>query len=307
MADDSRLKMPAYQWYPKDHRTDEKVELMDLEQEGALRRLLDHQWLQGSIPADADDLAGLLRVDEERFARIWKRVGPCFEPVEGDPSRLVNRRLERERQQRAKYSEARAEAGRKGALGKWQKDGSAIDLPLTKERQSHSSANGKAIAQPKQNDGSAIPEPMAKNGTPDSILQNTEAIASDAEASPGPASPADRKPNEAWEEVSEVLGKVCDALGWEAPLPKDIRRRLRDGDALRELVQLYGRESTAEMFVWAHRNWRGQVSWEAVFDKRNQVRQAMEAGEATAGAGSNGKPMRPVKTIEELEEANGWR
>lgn len=88
---------------------------MDYEQQGVFSFLLDQQWLNGSIPADLDEIRAILHLDHERFERVWKRVAPCFELVEG---RLVNPRLAREREKRDAYCDSRSENGKQGGRPK---------------------------------------------------------------------------------------------------------------------------------------------------------------------------------------------
>lgn len=112
-------KLLWYPWFPRDFQADEHVQLMDLAEEGAYRRLLDHQWLHGSIPADPALLCRLVNAPEQRWGTMWVALGPCFHPVEGDPSRLANRKLERIRGEqlakRAKRQAAGSEGGKQKA------------------------------------------------------------------------------------------------------------------------------------------------------------------------------------------------
>lgn len=108
-------KAPAFPVYTKDYDTDEKVILMDLAQEGAYNRLLRHQWREGSIPANTASLAVICRVPLAKFQRVWAgRVASCFEPLESDPSRLVNRKVEAVRRDQEAYHAERSESGRRG-------------------------------------------------------------------------------------------------------------------------------------------------------------------------------------------------
>jgi uncharacterized protein YdaU (DUF1376 family) len=112
----SRRKSPAYQWYPSDYLGCEHVQQMTLEAEGAYRRLLDHQWLNGTIPNDIRALARICRnIRPTRMQKLWVMIEPCFVPTD-PPTALVNRRLERVRREREAYTEERAESGRKGGL-----------------------------------------------------------------------------------------------------------------------------------------------------------------------------------------------
>jgi uncharacterized protein YdaU (DUF1376 family) len=295
---DEKGKWPAYRWYPKDFLSDENVRMMDFEQQGIFRFLLDYQWLEGSIPADQDDLIALLWQNhssangkiEEHFAKVWKRVGRCFVPLEGSDGRLVNLRLERERQARAEFAAERRAAGSKGAAKRWSSQSIAHGKGEAEPKPSDSKSNGKPKAQAKQDhssaNGSVIEEPMANDGYP--VSNNTEAIASDADASEAGLKPFD--------EVRYVLEQVHEALGWDPPLDKDVRRRLRPTDALRQLVEVAGLERAIELFVWAARNWQGSVSWEAVFDKRNQIADKM------ASAPKRPSERAPLLSESELED-----
>lgn len=146
----SKVKAPAYQWYPRDFAADEPVILMTLEEEGAYRRLLDHQWLHGSIPDDIKALATICKgVSVARMKSIWAAVGPCFMPAD-QPGRLVNQRLERARVDLDEFREDRRINGKLGADRRWGKGQSGS--------QGDSSAMPLAIAQPPQ-------QPIATDGS----------------------------------------------------------------------------------------------------------------------------------------------
>lgn len=96
MAGEKKNKAPAFQFYVKDYLTDHDVVLMTLEQQGAYVRLLCHQWLEGSIPADQEILARLLTVSRSRMKVIWAGIGMKFRDA-GD-GRLANERLTRSKE-----------------------------------------------------------------------------------------------------------------------------------------------------------------------------------------------------------------
>ena len=113
----SHAKVGAYLWYPRDFAADEHVVMMTLAQEGAYRRLLDHQWLHGSIPAALADLAKLCKGQSvPAMRKLWEGVEPCFVPLVSDPGRLVNPKLERIRQEAAEYRANQQRAGRLGGI-----------------------------------------------------------------------------------------------------------------------------------------------------------------------------------------------
>lgn len=106
-------KAPAYQWYPKDYDTDEAVKLMTYEQEGIYRRLLDHQHLHGSIPADPKAIAQLVpKVSLKRFLTLWPALSAKF-VIQDD--RRVNRKLERVKADFAAFMNGRSVGGRRSA------------------------------------------------------------------------------------------------------------------------------------------------------------------------------------------------
>jgi hypothetical protein len=110
-------KIAAYLWYPRDFAADEHVLMMNLAQEGAYRRLLDHQWLHGSIPASLGELARLCRGQSpQAMKRLWGGIQPCFQPLPGKPGRLVNPKMERVRAEAAEFRANRQAAGRLGGL-----------------------------------------------------------------------------------------------------------------------------------------------------------------------------------------------
>jgi len=108
-------KAPAFQFYPKDFLTDVNVASMTLHELGAYTKLLCLCWLEGSLPAEVDALARLCRVSPTCFGRLWPALAPCFTVVNG---RLIQGRLERERQKQEAYRALKVEAGRKGGRPK---------------------------------------------------------------------------------------------------------------------------------------------------------------------------------------------
>jgi len=153
-ADHGANKAPAYQWYPRDFEGDELVKLMSLEEEGAYRRLLDHQWLHGSIPDDVRLLGKICKnTPAKRMSQIWRAVAACF--VEVEPRRLQNRKMERVRTLSREHRDRQRAAGKLGAEARWGlrnpdvgSDGDgmatplagAMETPMASERPDHGSA-----------------------------------------------------------------------------------------------------------------------------------------------------------------------
>lgn len=86
----------------------ETVGCMDNEQLGAYWRLLLYAWTQVdcTIPADDDRLAKLSRMGK-RWAKAGAIVRKCFEPVPGNPERLLNKlQVQTREEQRARMEKS---------------------------------------------------------------------------------------------------------------------------------------------------------------------------------------------------------
>lgn len=110
-------KAPGWFWYPKDCDTDERVRAMNDQEFGFYMRCLNHAWMNRSIPADPVDLARVLGRTPTYVRRMWKRVGPCFQPHDTLDTRLVNFKQELQRVSQDKFSSAKSAA----ALSRWNK------------------------------------------------------------------------------------------------------------------------------------------------------------------------------------------
>jgi hypothetical protein len=104
---------PWYPWYADDILLSERVELMNLAEEGAYRRALDRAWIRGSIPADPKACAKA--IGKGCSVKIAEVVLTMFVPMPNDRTRMINETQEKIRaQQKLKY-ETQAAKGRKGA------------------------------------------------------------------------------------------------------------------------------------------------------------------------------------------------
>lgn len=128
---DDRIKRPAYQWNVVDARSDEIYMLMTYEQRGIFRELLDQQWIEGSIPANPEHLAGLLKISSARFAKAWPLIAGKFRPRESD--RLVNDRLEAYRRGLDSFVKNQAENGARGAAKRWARHSKPIATPMAND------------------------------------------------------------------------------------------------------------------------------------------------------------------------------
>lgn len=88
---------------------------MSLEEVGAYVKLLAWSWDNGPVPAEDKRLAKLLGISMPALRRIWPHVSCKWVPTD---SGLVNRRLEKQREELAEYITGKVEAGRLGGLAK---------------------------------------------------------------------------------------------------------------------------------------------------------------------------------------------
>jgi uncharacterized protein YdaU (DUF1376 family) len=148
---------PAFQFYPKEYLSSEKVRAMSFKERGMYWDLCSHAWLNGSIPADLELLARMLGEPLASFRKHWPHIRPCFRQVDGDDSRLEQPRLEVERRKQSDRRAHNQESGHKGANRRWggrRKDDGWPIATLSPE-------NGDPIVVPMANDGSpsSIPSP----------------------------------------------------------------------------------------------------------------------------------------------------
>jgi len=118
---------PWFKFYPGDWLADSNVQAMTAEARGAYIQLLCLCWRDGSLPLNPRVLARMAGLSFPIFERrVWPQLSPCFTWSEDG---YTQKRLERERAQLLAFRAERSEAGKRGAAGRWQSDGSAIPQP----------------------------------------------------------------------------------------------------------------------------------------------------------------------------------
>ena len=108
-------KSPAYQWYPKDILTSQRVILMTLAEEGAYRRALDFCWLNESLPNSSKAICKLVGKGCTKAMAVT--IMKMFVEVDGV---LRHERLDQEREKQAKHRTQRVDAANK----RWDKSNS---------------------------------------------------------------------------------------------------------------------------------------------------------------------------------------
>jgi len=145
-------KLPWFPLYVYDWITDEAVQCMTLEQQGAYLRLLMHQWIEGSIPRNEDEIARLLNVPRDSVASLMAPIWQKFPKVKYKRGRHANPTLESIREEQESRRKTKADNGLKGARQRWQ---------------GHSPANGGPMPTRAITNTITIPITKARNSTPD--------------------------------------------------------------------------------------------------------------------------------------------
>ncbi|MFN2388026.1 MAG: hypothetical protein ABR575_00245 [Actinomycetota bacterium] len=108
---------------------------MSIEEEWAYRRLLDHAWLEGSIPADARQLKPLLRdIPIRRVREIWEGIQVCWAAHPTEHGRMVNPRQERLREELDARTVERSVSGGFGADQRWGRYGCTCGRAFSSQR-----------------------------------------------------------------------------------------------------------------------------------------------------------------------------
>lgn len=154
-------KAPAFQFYAADFLADEKVMLMSIAARGIYITLLAVQWREGSIPVNPLLMAKLCGCDSSAIESHWHEVADCFTVCDFDAARMVNPRLEEQREKLTVFKENRSQAGKMGAKARWNKvkktDGSAKVLPMANHSSSSSSSSSSSIINTHISDSAKFP------------------------------------------------------------------------------------------------------------------------------------------------------
>jgi len=196
-------KAPAFQWYAKEWLTDDKRIEMSLAQRGVYADLMSYQWINGSVPANAEQITRVIGEDAEPH---WNGHLLAAFPLRED-GRRMNLTLEDYRTWLKEQSEKRSAAGKKGALSRWGGEANAV-------------ANGNRTA-----------EPMAKNGSASATASAT-ALKEDTTRE------TDSRVTEVLQHYKDTHPRRHVFLPSGAPLPTMARlvgSRLKDGASAEDL------------------------------------------------------------------------
>lgn len=145
-SSDGLKPAPAFQVYAGEWL--EETADLTLAEQGAVHRLLCHEWRRGPLANDRPRIRLLLgNVPESELKKLWPAIEHFF-PLTGSGTR-ANAKLEDYRREMLARRRERSASGQQGAKSRW-KEKRAESGPST------SSANGSAMTQPTaQNDPSS--------------------------------------------------------------------------------------------------------------------------------------------------------
>lgn len=237
--------LPWMPWFPSDFLSSSKVQRMTLAEQGAYRRLLDYQWMDGNIPESIDEIARLLGVGLDDASRLWGRVGVCFAPC---PGGLRNERLATLRDESAIRHQQLSESGKEGASRRWA---------------GHGEANGVAMARPM---ASTTTTTTIKTTTPTPPTEGG-VITSETEKGNGSNGHGFHPKHDKTTALSDYHSRAVKHWKADANMSPSSVRSLRSFDALL-LTDARDFDHTKEILAWIFRGQPGDYAPVGEFDWR---------------------------------------
>ncbi len=110
---------PAFQLYPKDILSDATFMQLSLAAKGAYFVLMNHCWLNKTLPADSKNkkISALVGCSPKTFSKLWIELAPCFEAR--PDGTLIDPRIEQIRVKQAQFRELQRTKGRASAEVRW--------------------------------------------------------------------------------------------------------------------------------------------------------------------------------------------
>lgn len=144
------MDLPYFRVFPAETISDERYAGWTPEERGVWFHLLQHAWVNGSVPADEASLARLNGMKPAAFRKVWQAISDRFILHPDQPGRLTSRRLELEREEAL----AKSKAGKKGARSRWDKAKAPAPEPQCEPDATALPSHGPPIATP---DATAMP------------------------------------------------------------------------------------------------------------------------------------------------------
>lgn len=298
--------------YVRDWWMSSTVRMMGYAAQGIYHALLDQQWEDGHIPADAERCQRLLRCTPEEWASFSEFLDECF-PVGEDGLR----RNPRNHAERIKAEELIAKAQESGRLsGEARRKNKG---KRTKAEQSMSEAL--APVEPESNDCRTDDERSlnGRSAVDEQSLNTTTTTYSLAEASDA----NDELPNDADDPESEVIEaevisgnpfptvqRVLQALSkaMNQPPPTDpmVRRYIGRSSSILRLVDFCGEDLATKLLIWCAR-WKTDLGYAAVFSNVQQLlAEAEKARWGQPGSAQKGGWGDPAADVERMVDESRW-
>jgi len=262
-----------FKFFHRDWLSSGTVARMTCAARGVYVHLLCHQWEFGSLPGDPKEVRRLACAEQSDWRQFAKWLDDCF-PL-GDDGQRRNRRLD----DISEVTAARIKAGAKGGATT-----QANAKQNAKQNAGKTPANGQAKLEqtakqrPEQSSSKQGGIPETRNQKPEVSSSGNQEIPFEGASPPRETSsiePGKKLTTPLWAAVFRILAAVCAELGWTEPAEADVRRNLGAKCGLRMLVAEVGDDQSVAMFVHACRNWKGAVTWDAVFNQRNRLMEQM--------------------------------
>lgn len=218
--------LPYYPMYVYDFDEDPNVLAMNLSEVGLYQLALNEAWKRGSIPDDPTALANLIRRNPVDVKRAWLKVQACWvkSSVAG---RLINPRLEKEREKANAVSESRSTAAK------------IRHLP------------------PAFADANAPPNACANADANAEHLHTYESVSDSVSASRFKSSPEETTTSRARVAPETILRLWCDHRGFKKPA-RSQRGRIVERLAVIDLTE---EEIRASMDGFYQSDWGRENSW----------------------------------------------
>ncbi len=100
--------LPFFKWYPADALADIDYASLDLPALGLFHACLNYAWVNDGLPSDPLAIARLMRIEKQKFMKLWGQISKLFPQGVGGQLRNSRQELEREGayQKSAKASES---------------------------------------------------------------------------------------------------------------------------------------------------------------------------------------------------------
>lgn len=257
--------LPYFQFFVKEWLASTTTRRMTLAARGAMVDLLAFQWEEGGIVDDQTEIAAMLGVAVKEVRAIWAHIERAFPLCEDGQRR--NPRCARDREAAHSKSQQLKENGAKGGRPKKpeanQKE-TKTELPGN-QSETNAKPNGFDLVNQTETKTKPIPEPEPN------LYASAEAL---AEAEPS----APLRRNDPFDRVARVLTAVAERLKLPPPTRKEVGKYLGESSPIRLLIEKFGEEETAALYVWVTEHKPLGMSWHTICDQSSSLIPQMRNG-----------------------------